>query len=483
MKEFVEDLSEIGDEEIQELISKKDIIELGLKEEHRELVAKFGIDVAKDQAKYVKLEECLSEFGISIEDLSNYEAEEINKVLELVGAINHGSIDVNKKELLKTIIKEFSYKNLINLKSEEIEKLKTIGAKIELKDAQIFSQEGISRIKLIMTSLGMDFKELRDREAENIGDVLKKYGIIEDVKSQGYVSWLVSGADSIIKSKAKELAAKVKLLGYEIIDFDLEEYNKIELASKDSGSFGQISSQKLELLGSNYKKLGIELANISTRRIEELKDILNKFNLSVAIDQDVANLEALGKAFEIDIEDLSDLSQKLLNEYEINLKEAATSKINNLTVIKDLGYRLDRLYEEDINCISQITGLKQDGSQLEKLKFGSDHIVKLKEDYANFNEEECSNFMNNIKLLKLEKGGEDYKIDLYKKIADKCEADYRDELSKIAKDAIIKAVEGYDKYEVCKSSDTDECSALVSNGLETVAEITSGICNQMHEDL
>ena len=484
MKEFVGDLSEIGDEEIKELISKKDIIELGLKEEHRELVANFGIDATKEQAKYRELESFLSEFGISIEDLSNYEAEEINKVVEQVGAINHGSIDVNKKELLKTIIKEFSYENFTNLKSEDIERLKIIGARIELEENQIFSKEGISRIKLIVTSLGIDFKELRDREAESIGDVLKKYGITEAVKSQGYVLWLVSGAESIIKSKTEEFAAKIKLLGYEITNFDLKDYSKIELAVKEVGSLNKISYENLKLLKDNYKKLGVELVDISTRRIEELKNVLSKLNLSIAIDQDVANLEALGKAFEIDIEDLSEVSQKLLDEYGVDLKRSSVSKINELAgAIKDLGYRLYRLHEEDISCISQVTGLKPDGSTLEKLKFGSLYIAKFKEDYSNFNQEECGHFINNIKLLKLEKGGEDYKIDLYKKIEDKCEIDYRDELNKEAKEAIIKAVEEYDRFEACKLSDTDECKALVFSGLEPVAEITSEICNQFKEEL
>ena len=484
MKEFVGDLSEIGDEEIKELISKKDIIELGLKEEHRELVVNFGIDVAREQAKYRELESFLSEFGISIEDLSNYEAEEINKVLERVGAINHGTIDVNKKELLKIIIKEFSYENFTNLKSEDIERLKIIGARIELEENQIFSKEGISRIKLIVTSLGIDFKELRDREAESIGDVLKKYGITEAVKSQGYVSWLVSGAESIIKSKTEEFAAKIKLLGYEITNFDLEDYSKIELAVKEVGSLNKISYENLKLLKDNYKKLGVELVDISTRRIEELKDVLSKLNLSIAIDQDVANLEALGKAFEIDIEDLSKVSQKLLDEYGVDLKGSSVSKINELAgAIKDLGYRLYRLHEEDISCISQVTGLKPDGSTLEKLKYASLYIAKFKEDYSNFNQEECDNFINNIKLLKLEKGGEDYKIDLYKKIEDKCEIDYRDELNKEAKEAIIKAVEEYDGFEACKLSDTDECKALVLSGIEPVAEITSEICNQVKEEL
>jgi hypothetical protein len=52
-----------------------------------------------------------------------------------------------------------------------------------------------------------------------------------------------------------------------------------------------------------------------------------------------------------------------------------------------------------------------------------------------------------------------------------------------AREAIIKVVEGYDRHEACKASDTDECKGLVLSGIEAAAEITCEICNQVKEEL
>ena len=197
---------------------------------------------------------------MKVEELSQNDAEEISEVLKSVGLINKGELAGGSKELLAQIIEAFNYGNLTNLKLEEIEKLKVMGKKLELDESKIFNKEGIGRIKLITNNLGLNVKELGERELENAVGTLVKYGINEAEKSQGYVSWMVSGVEKAIIDKTKEYAAKIELLGYEITEFDDDEYSKIEEAINEFHSFAEISKDELKSIKEKYQKLGIELA-------------------------------------------------------------------------------------------------------------------------------------------------------------------------------------------------------------------------------
>jgi len=484
MKEHVEDLSELSKEEIKGLIDKKDVIDLGLKEELKEIVGSFGIEAGSEQSKYKKLQEFLLSFNVKVEELSQNDAEEVSEVLKSIGLINKGELAAGSKELLAQIIEAFNYGNLINLKLEEIEKLKVMGKKLELDESKIFNKEGIGRIKLITNNLGLDVKELGERELENAVGTLVRYGINEAEKSQGYVSWMVSGVEKAIIDKTKEYAAKVELLGYEITEFDDDEYSKIEDAVNEFSSFTEISKDGLKSIKEKYQKLGIELAGSRAGIIMEFKESVNMLNLSIKQDTAISNLEAITKAFDVEIKDLEDGSKKLFDEYGINLNGNSGSQINELAVITgDLGYKLDRIQEDDINCIEKIAELKSEGEPLAKLKYISGYVAKITNNYSDLREEECGNLAEYVKLLSLEKGGEDYKISLYKKVEEKCQIDYREEQKKEAADAIIKAVQGYAKHEECRGSESDECKALISKGLDSEEEITSSICNEIKEDL
>ena len=484
MKEHVEDLSELSKEEIKGLIDKKDVIDLGLKEELKEIVGGFGIEAGSEQSKYKKLQEFLLSFNVKVEELSQNDAEEISEVLKSIGLINKGELAGGSKELLAQIIEAFNYGNLTNLKLEEIEKLKAMGKKLELDESKIFNKEGIGRIKLITNNLGLNVKELGERELENAVGTLVKYGINEAEKSQGYVSWMVSGVEKAIIDKTKEYAAKVELLGYEITEFDDDEYSKIEEAINEFHSFAEISKDELKSIKEKYQKLGIELAGSRAGIIMEFKDSVNMLNLSIKEDAAISNLEAIKKAFNVEIKDLEEGSKKLFNEYGINLNGNSASQINELAVITgDLGYKLDRIQEDDINCIEKIAELKSEGEPLAKLKYISGYITKITNNYSDLREEECGNLAEYVKLLALEKGGEDYKISLYKKVEEKCQIDYREEQKKEAADAIIKAVQGYAKHAECRGSESEECKALISKGLDSEEEITSSICNEIKEDL
>ena len=484
MKEHVEDLSELSKEEIKGLIDKKDVIDLGLKEELKEIVGSFGIEAGSEQSKYKKLQEFLLSFNVKVEELSQNDAEEVSEVLKSIGLINKGELAAGSKELLAQIIEAFNYGNLINLKLEEIEKLKVMGKKLELDESKIFNKEGIGRIKLITNNLGLDVKELGERELENAVGTLVRYGINEAEKSQGYVSWMVSGVEKAIIDKTKEYAAKVELLGYEITEFDDDEYSKIEDAVNEFSSFTEISKDGLKSIKEKYQKLGIELAGSRAGIIMEFKESVNMLNLSIKQDTAISNLEAITKAFDVEIKDLEDGSKKLFDEYGINLNGNSGSQINELAVITgDLGYKLDRIQEDDINCIEKIAELKSEGEPLAKLKYISGYVAKITNNYSDLREEECGNLAEYVKLLSVEKGGEDYKISLYKKVEEKCQIDYREEQKKEAADAIIKAVQGYAKHEECRGSESDECKALISKGLDSEEEITSSICNEIKEDL
>ena len=484
MKEHVEDLSELSKEEIKGLIDKKDVIDLGLKEELKEIVGSFGIEAGSEQSKYKKLQEFLLSFNVKVEELSQNDAEEISEVLKSVGLINKGELAGGSKELLAQIIEAFNYGNLTNLKLEEIEKLKVMGKKLELDESKIFNKEGIGRIKLITNNLGLNVKELGERELENAVGTLVKYGINEAEKSQGYVSWMVSGVEKAIIDKTKEYAAKIELLGYEITEFDDDEYSKIEEAINEFHSFAEISKDELKSIKEKYQKLGIELAGSRAGIIMEFKESVNMLNLSIKQDTAISNLEAITKAFDVEIKDLEDGSKKLFDEYGINLNGNSASQINELAVITgDLGYKLDRIQEDDINCIEKIAELKSEGEPLAKLKYISGYITKITNNYSDLREEECGNLAEYVKLLALEKGGEDYKISLYKKVEEKCQIDYREEQKKEAADAIIKAVQGYAKHAECRGSESEECKALISKGLDSEEEITSSICNEIKEDL
>jgi hypothetical protein len=484
MKEHVEDLSELSKEEIKGLIDKKDVIDLGLKEELKEIVGSFGIEAGSEQSKYKKLQEFLLSFNVKVEELSQNDAEEVSEVLKSIGLINKGELAAGSKELLAQIIEAFNYGNLINLKLEEIEKLKVMGKKLELDESKIFNKEGIGRIKLITNNLGLDVKELGERELENAVGTLVRYGINEAEKSQGYVSWMVSGVEKAIIDKTKEYAAKVELLGYEITEFDDDEYSKIEDAVNEFSSFTEISKDGLKSIKEKYQKLGIELAGSRAGIIMEFKESVNMLNLSIKQDTAISNLEAITRAFDVEIKDLEDGSKKLFDEYGINLNGNSGSQINELAVITgDLGYKLDRIQEDDINCIEKIAELKSEGEPLAKLKYISGYVAKITNNYSDLREEECGNLAEYVKLLSLEKGGEDYKISLYKKVEEKCQIDYREEQKKEAADAIIKAVQGYAKHEECRGSESDECKALISKGLDSEEEITSSICNEIKEDL
>ena len=484
MKEHVEDLSELSKEEIKGLIDKKDVIDLGLKEELKEIVEGFGIEAGSEQSKYKKLQEFLLSFNVKVEELSQNDAEEISEVLKSVGLINKGELAGGSKELLAQIIEAFNYGNLTNLKLEEIEKLKVMGKKLELDESKIFNKEGIGRIKLITNNLGLNVKELGERELENAVGTLVKYGINEAEKSQGYVSWMVSGVEKAIIDKTKEYAAKIELLGYEITEFDDDEYSKIEEAINEFHSFAEISKDELKSIKEKYQKLGIELAGSRAGIIMEFKESVNMLNLSIKQDTAISNLEAITKAFDVEIKDLEDGSKKLFDEYGINLNGNSASQINELAVITgDLGYKLDRIQEDDINCIEKIAELKSEGEPLAKLKYISGYITKITNNYSDLREEECGNLAEYVKLLALEKGGEDYKISLYKKVEEKCQIDYREEQKKVAADAIIKAVQGYAKHAECRGSESEECKALISKGLDSEEEITSSICNEIKEDL
>lgn len=484
MKEHVEDLSELSKEEIKGLIDKKDVIDLGLKEELKEIVGSFGIEAGSEQSKYKKLQEFLLSFNVKVEELSQNDAEEVSEVLKSIGLINKGELAAGSKELLAQIIEAFNYGNLINLKLEEIEKLKVMGKKLELDESKIFNKEGIGRIKLITNNLGLDVKELGERELENAVGTLVRYGINEAEKSQGYVSWMVSGVEKAIIDKTKEYAAKVELLGYEITEFDDDEYSKIEEAINEFHSFAEISKDELKSIKEKYQKLGIELAGSRAGIIMEFKESVNMLNLSIKQDTAISNLEAITKAFDVEIKDLEDGSKKLFDEYGINLNGNSASQINELAVITgDLGYKLDRIQEDDINCIEKIAELKSEGEPLAKLKYISGYITKITNNYSDLREEECGNLAEYVKLLALEKGGEDYKISLYKKVEEKCQIDYREEQKKEAADAIIKAVQGYAKHAECRGSESEECKALISKGLDSEEEITSSICNEIKEEL
>ena len=484
MKEHVEDLSELSKEEIKQLVDKKDIIDLGLKEELKEIVEGFGIEAGSEQSKYKKLQEFLLSFNVKVEELSQNDAEEVSEVLKSIGLINKGELAAGSKELLAQIIEAFNYGNLTNLKLEEIEKLKVMGKKLELDESKIFNKEGIGRIKLITNNLGLDVKELGERELENAVGTLVRYGINEAEKSQGYVSWMVSGVEKAIIDKTKEYAAKVELLGYEITEFDDDEYSKIEDAINEFSSFTEISKDELKSIKEKYQKLGIELAGSRAGIIMEFKESVNMLNLSIKQDTAISNLEAITKAFDVEIKDLEDGSKKLFDEYGINLNGNSASQINELAVITgDLGYKLDRIQEDDIHCIAKIAGLKSEGEPLAKLKYISGYIAKITNNYSDLREEECGNLAEYVKLLALEEGGEDYKISLYKKVEEKCQIDYREEQKKEAADAIIKAVQGYAKHEECRGSESDECKTLISKGLDSEEEITSSICNEIKEEL
>ena len=484
MKEHVEDLSELSKEEIKGLIDKKDVIDLGLKEELKEIVEGFGIEAGSEQSKYKKLQEFLLSFNVKVEELSQNDAEEISEVLKSIGLINKGELAAGSKELLSQIIEAFNYGNLTNLKLEEIEKLKAMGKKLELDESKIFNKEGIGRIKLITNNLGLDVKELGERELENAVGTLVRYGINEAEKSQGYVSWMVSGVEKAIIDKTKEYAAKVELLGYEITEFDDDEYSKIEEAINEFSSFTEISKDELKSIKEKYQKLGIELAGSRTGIIMEFKESVNMLNLSIKQDTAISNLAAITKAFEVEVKDLEVGSKKLFDEYGINLNGNSASQINELAVITgDLGYKLDRIQEDDINCIAKIAELKSEGEPLAKLKYISGYIAKITNSYGDLREEECGNLAEYVKLLNLEEGGEDYKISLYKKVEEKCQIDYREEQKKEAADAIIKAVQGYAKHAECRGSESEECKALISKGLDSEEEITSSICNEIKEEL
>lgn len=484
MKEHVEDLSELSKEEIKGLIDKKDVIDLGLKEELKEIVEGFGIEAGSEQSKYKKLQEFLLSFNVKVEELSQNDAEEISEVLKSIGLINKGELAAGSKELLSQIIEAFNYGNLTNLKLEEIEKLKAMGKKLELDESKIFNKEGIGRIKLITNNLGLNVKELGERELENAVGTLVRYGINEAEKSQGYVSWMVSGVEKAIIDKTKEYAAKVELLGYEITEFDDDEYSKIEEAINEFSSFTEISKDELKSIKEKYQKLGIELAGSRTGIIMEFKESVNMLNLSIKQDTAISNLAAITKAFEVEVKDLEVGSKKLFDEYGINLNGNSASQINELAVITgDLGYKLDRIQEDDINCIAKIAELKSEGEPLAKLKYISGYIAKITNSYGDLREEECGNLAEYVKLLNLEEGGEDYKISLYKKVEEKCQIDYREEQKKEAADAIIKAVQGYAKHAECRGSESEECKALISKGLDSEEEITSSICNEIKEEL
>jgi hypothetical protein len=484
MKEHVEDLSELTKEEIGGLVDKKDVIDLGLKEELKEIVESFGIEAGSEQSKYKKLQEFLLSFNVNVEELSQNDAEEISEVLKIIGLINKGELAGGSKELLFQIIEAFNYENLTNLKLEAIEKLKIMGKKLELDESKIFNKEGISRIKLITNNLGLNVKELGDSEVENVVGMLVRYGINEAAKSQGYVSWMVSGVEKVIIDKTKEYAAKVELLGYEITEFDDDEYSKIEIAISDFNSFAEISQDELKSIKEKYQKLGIELAGSRAGIIMEFKDSINRLNLSIKEDSAISNLEAIKKAFNVEIKDLEEGSKKLFNEYGINLNGDSVSQISELAVVTgDLGYKLDRIQEDDINSIAKIVGLKSEGESLAKLKYISGYIAKITNNYSDLRDEECSNLVGYVKLLNLERGGEDYKISLYKKVEEKCQINYREEQKKEAANAIIKATQGYAKHEACRGSESDECKDLLSKGLDSEEEITSSICNEIKDEL
>ena len=238
-------------------------------------------------------------------DIWSLESSEAVKIKELFGYLDSSLTtetitEAKKERFIK--IKEFLGADYHNRDIEKINKLANVIGKAKISELEV---EEISKLKLIMSELGMDIKDRHISDIEHVADLLSGYDIKSVGSNQSTLSKMWSGEAQALKDKLSQIKEIFKKFGYNNLieakgqekikfqnllelykklgfqDFTLEVSDNINKFLKSINlNFKELSSYKLKNITEGLKEIGIQLFE-SKENLEKYEYFLKEINLDL----------------------------------------------------------------------------------------------------------------------------------------------------------------------------------------------------------
>ncbi len=464
-----------------------------------EVMKVFNIDLfAGSKNQFEELSKLLKESKVNIWQLSESEAIDLKSTLTSFG-VQLGKDMLADKDLIEAIkesISSFKYDSLLEVDTEEVEKIISLVQAYGIKELKQIKPDIVKKLSFIIDAFDIRLKNIQKDVIENIVKILKATNIQNAENDQGWVSWAWKGKESAILDKINEIKAKILSLGYKnIILFDEDEYSKaVKILEKLDLSFSGSTVAEIKTVSDNFKYFNYKIEETPLCKLKDVVETLKSFDIDLKkITEhektvvDHLNKNLISSLFNMSEDELKSIKASIDKYLGISSKSFLSDFDKLQTNLKSLGFDdIGNIKEESNLCILELESLSKKSSALDRLSGVTDLVSQFIPKLEELELSDCKNLSHYIKVFDYENGSnraKEFKTAILTKIPENCKISFDEEVKKKTISKIEELIASYNKNEKCQiEPESSDCSGYQVIEFKVDAGVDE-ICNHYHEDL
>ena len=448
--------------------------------------------------QFEELSKLFKESKVNIWQLSESEAIDLKSTLTSFGVQLGKNMFVDKDliEAIKESISSFKYDSLLDVDTEEVEKIITLVQAYGIKELKEIKPDIVKKLSLIIDAFDIRLKNIQKDVIENIVKILKATNIQNAEHDQGWVSWAWRGKESAVLDKINEIKAKIQSLGYKnIVSFDEDEYSKtVKILEKLDLSFLGSLVAEIKTVSDNFKYFNYKIEESPLYKLKDVVETLK--NLGIDIKKiteheksviDHLNKNLISPLFDMSEDEVKSLKTSIDKYLGISSKSFLADFDKLQTNLKSLGFNdIGNIREESNLCILELESLSKKSSALDRLSGVTDLVSKFIPKLEELELSDCKNLFHYIKVFDYENGSskaKEFKAAILTKIPAKCRISFDEEVKQKTISKIEQLITSYNKNEKCQiEPEGADCKGYEVVDFKVDAGVDE-ICNHYHEEL